>query len=99
MSSGRDNLIHDTINAVMLLAQVVKGTPTYEAAEADVVRLGKEYLQDDAEIEEPYTLDEALRYARLWRAGKLIGGNSDSVIFALLAEIERTQSDGGADGR
>jgi len=89
MSSDRDTLLHDLTNAAMLLAQRKKGTPQYEEAEADVVRLGNEILEDDFPIEEPYSLDEALRYARLWRAGKLIGGDSDSVIFALLAEIER----------
>lgn len=39
-----------------------------------------------------YTLDYALNIARLWRAGKLIGGDKDSVIAALLTEVERLQS-------
>lgn len=45
---------------------------------------------DDAEV--VYTLNQALNLARLWRAGKLIGGDEDAVIFALLAEIERLQT-------
>lgn len=36
-----------------------------------------------------YTLDFALRIARLWRAGKLIGADEDAVRNALLAEVER----------
>lgn len=47
------------------------------------------------EMDEPYTLDEAMRYAKLWRAGKLLGGDSNAVIFALLGEIERLRGDGG----
>lgn len=42
-----------------------------------------------------YSLDQALRVARLWRAHKLLGGRHESaVIFALLAEIERLSEHG-----
>ena len=34
-----------------------------------------------------YTLKEALDLARLWRAGKLIGGDEMEVINALLAGV------------
>lgn len=36
-----------------------------------------------------YSLEHALRLARLWRAGKLIGGDQQAVIAALLTEVER----------
>lgn len=36
-----------------------------------------------------YPLDYALHLARLWRAGKMIGGDQDAVIQALLIEVER----------
>lgn len=36
-----------------------------------------------------YSAGYAINIAKLWRAGKLIGGNQDEVVFALLREIER----------
>lgn len=36
-----------------------------------------------------HRVDEAIRYARLWRDGKLIGGDPYEVCAALLGEIER----------
>lgn len=49
-----------------------------------------ECLQDNEPQE--YTLEHALNIARLWRAGKMIGGDEDAVIFALLLELERRGS-------
>ena len=36
-----------------------------------------------------YSLDQALNLARLWKAGKMIGGDEEQVIFALLRHIEQ----------
>jgi hypothetical protein len=38
-------------------------------------------------------IEEAMNCARLWRAGKLIGGDADEVRDALLGEIERLSAD------
>lgn len=39
-----------------------------------------------------YSTDEAIRIAKLWRAGKMIGGNEAGVRDALLKEIEGSQT-------
>lgn len=49
---------------------------------------------DDDDEPIVYSLEQAMNLAKLWRAGKLIGGDENAVIFALLAEIERLQADG-----
>lgn len=36
-------------------------------------------------------IEEAMKYAGLWRAGKLIGGDEDDVRNTLLGEVERLQ--------
>jgi hypothetical protein len=38
-------------------------------------------------------IEEAIRIADLWRAGKLIGGDEDAVRDALLGEVERLQAE------
>lgn len=38
-------------------------------------------------------IEEAIRYATLWRAGKMIGGDEDEVRNALLGEVERLRSE------
>lgn len=64
-------------------------TPLLDEAADALERLRKGFEEaSDAEVAE-YSLEEALHLARLWRAGKLIGGDSDAVIQALLTEIER----------
>jgi hypothetical protein len=58
-----------------------------------------EALQSPDEAEPPiphdteetglYTVAQAIHLAERWRAGKLIGGDQDQVMFTLLREIER----------
>ena len=50
-----------------------------------------EGLPDPGEEHEAYDLDMSLRTAKLWRAGKLIGGDPYAVIQGLLTELERLQ--------
>ena len=38
-------------------------------------------------------IEDAMRYAELWRAGKLIGADEDEVRNALLAEVERLRAE------
>ncbi len=42
-----------------------------------------------------YPLADALRLARSWREGKMIGGDQDAVIEALLREVERLNATEG----
>lgn len=37
-------------------------------------------------------IEQAIRIAGLWEAGKLIGADEDEVIFALLAEVKRLRA-------
>lgn len=39
-----------------------------------------------------YSIEDAIRIAGLWRAGKMIGGDQDGVRDALLAEVERLRA-------
>lgn len=48
---------------------------------------------DEPEEPDAYELDDALRIARLWRAGKMIVADEDAVLNALLAEIERMRAE------
>lgn len=41
----------------------------------------------------PMPIEDALKIARLWRVGKMIGGNEDAVRDALLAEVERLHAE------
>jgi hypothetical protein len=68
-----------------LYGQAQKALQT--AALDDMVRISEEAGLYEAP--EAYQLDFALRIARLWRAGKMIGGDEDAVRNALLAEVER----------
>jgi hypothetical protein len=47
--------------------------------------------EPEGEPDEPvdYAIEDAIRIAGLWRAGKMIGGDQDGVRDALLAEVER----------
>lgn len=44
---------------------------------------------EDSDEPIDYNVEEAIRIAGLWRAGKMIGGDQDGVRDALLAEVER----------
>lgn len=50
--------------------------------------------ENDDEASDPliYSAELAIETAKMWRAGKMIGGDADAVIFALLHEIERTRA-------
>lgn len=41
-------------------------------------------------------IEDAMRYAELWRAGKLIGADEDDVRNTLLGEVERLRSENAA---
>ena len=60
----------------------------YELADA---MLAQRETHPDFEARCPVSLDDAIRTARLWRVGKMIGGDEDAVRDALLAEVERLQ--------
>jgi hypothetical protein len=44
---------------------------------------------EESDAPEAYEIEFAINIARLWRAGKMIGGDEHAVRNALLAEVER----------
>jgi hypothetical protein len=56
----------------------------------DELRAAPEPTGDDEPVE--YEIEDAIRIAGLWRAGKMIGGDEDGIRNALLAEVERLRA-------
>lgn len=53
---------------------------------------------EEPEDETPaYGIEFALSIAKLWRAGKMIGGDEDAVRDALLAEVEKLRAERTGD--
>jgi hypothetical protein len=53
--------------------------------------------ESDDDAPEAIEIEFALRIAKLWRAGKMIGGDEDAVRNALLEEIERLRENRAAE--
>lgn len=56
-------------------------------------------VEPSAESDEQpvYDIEFALNIAKLWRVGKMIGGDQDAVREALLAEVERLRENRSAE--
>jgi hypothetical protein len=51
------------------------------------------------EVENAYDIDLAMHIAECWEAGKMIGGDPDAVIAALLNEVRRLRQNRDLDRR
>jgi hypothetical protein len=66
------------------LVEVLKGMEERLCDIEEVLKIDRTVKDED-----PVYLSEALEIARVWRAGKMIGGNEGVVRNALLYEVER----------
>lgn len=73
--------------------------PTGEALRAFGARIDAALSDLDKEDPVSYDIEEAIRIAGLWRAGKLLGADQDGVREALLTEVERLRVEKITDGR
>lgn len=70
--------------------------PTGEARRAFGARIDAALSELDKDDPVSYDIEEAIRIAALWRAGKLLGADQDGVREALLTEVERLRAEKSA---
>jgi len=90
-------MITEVLEFLRRVERAGQGEPWFASIRDEAADLLKE-LQPaaqahDDEDERLYDAAYAIRIARLWRAGKLIGADQDQIVFALLREVERHEGE------